>query len=180
MGRKTENIAEVIAAERAGFEKQLKKLRDKLAAKEDELKKLRKENMELKEQLAEYKELVDGADPGSEAMEAPDSYFVEQLRLLSQTQRIVIAGGSADWQAKMLQEFPGLGAVNSKNFDPAAVKAADIVIINTNNVSHALTRKAQNEAGPETHVVLTSKYNIDRLARDIVMQVSKKSREPLF
>ena len=102
MGRKTENIAEVIAAERAGFEKQLKKLRDKLAAKEDELKKLRKENMELKEQLAEYKELVDGADPGSEAMEAPDSYFVEQLRLLSQTQRIVIAGGSADWQAKML------------------------------------------------------------------------------
>ena len=175
MGKKTETAAQLLAAERASSEKKLKKLRDKLAAKEDELKRLRQENGELKRQIAEYEELFGEQGLSSEDTETEEqsSYFIEQMRLLSQTRRVVIAGGSDDWQAKMLQEFPSLGAVNSKNFDPAAVKGADIVVINTNNVSHALTRKAQNEAGPDTLVILTSKYNIGRLAREVVLQAGK-------
>ena len=59
---------------------------------------------------------------------------------------------------------------NEKNFDDAPLHAADVLVINTNAVSHAATEKAKRAAKGAV-LVLTSTNNLDIVHKKIVQEV---------
>ncbi len=84
---------------------------------------------------------------------------------------IFVVGGSISWQRKAVERFPYMRFVgNEKNFDDAPLHAADVLVINTNAVSHAATEKAKRAAKGAV-LVLTSTNNLDIVHKKIVQEV---------
>ena len=84
---------------------------------------------------------------------------------------IFVVGGSISWQRKAVERFPYRRFVgNEKNFDDAPLHAADVLVINTNAVSHAATEKAKRAAKGAV-LVLTSTNNLDIVQKKIVQEV---------
>ena len=84
---------------------------------------------------------------------------------------IFVVGGSISWQRKAAERFPYMRFVgNEKNFDDAPLHAADVLVINTNAVSHAATEKAKRAAKGAV-LVLTSTNNLDIVHKKIVQEV---------
>ena len=84
---------------------------------------------------------------------------------------IFVVGGSEAWQRKAAERFPYMRFVgNEKNFDDAPLHAADVLVINTNAVSHAATEKAKRAAKGAV-LVLTSTNNLDIVHKKIVQEV---------
>ncbi|WP_294147803.1 hypothetical protein [uncultured Selenomonas sp.] len=86
---------------------------------------------------------------------------------------IFVVGGSISWQRKAVERFPYMRFVgNEKNFDDAPLHAADVLVINTNAVSHAATEKAKaKRAAKGAVLVLTSTNNLDIVHKKIVQEV---------
>lgn len=84
---------------------------------------------------------------------------------------IFVVGGSAAWQRKAAERFLYMRFVgNEKNFDDAPLHAADVLVINTNAVSHAATEKAKRAAKGAV-LVLTSTNNLDIVHQKICGEI---------
>lgn len=98
---------------------------------------------------------------------AAEAAAVDPLAALA----IFVVGGSEAWQRKAAERFPYMRFVgNEKNFDDAPLHAADVLVINTNAVSHAATEKAKRAAKGAV-LVLTSTNNLDIVHKKIVQEV---------
>lgn len=94
---------------------------------------------------------------------------LELLKAKLQDQRIAVVGGKEAWQAKLCETFANVQILDSKNFSPAKMDNIDLLIINTNDVGHSLTGKAQNIAfARNIRIIFTSKYNMERFAEEIL------------
>ena len=84
---------------------------------------------------------------------------------------IFVVGGSISWQRKAVERFPYMRFVgNEKNFDDTPLRTADVLVVNTNAVSHAATEKAKRAAKGAV-LVLTSTNNLDIVHKKIVQEV---------
>ena len=82
--------------------------------------------------------------------------------------KVAVIGGSDAWQAKVAERHPGFKIIgSSKNFDRDKLSGTDILVINTNAVSHACTQKAKGEVDRGTEVLIISSNNLDILDRKI-------------
>lgn len=135
------------------------------------------ENIRLQEKLAETRERLRKHEPlepqaaveevpeeafGETALEEPADCFAE-LPL-----KVAVIGGTDAWQAKVAQRHPGFKIIgSSKNFDRDKLMGTDILVINTNAVSHACTQKAKGEVDRGTEVMTISTNNLDILDKKI-------------
>ncbi|MBO5649940.1 MAG: hypothetical protein J5908_00375 [Selenomonas sp.] len=82
--------------------------------------------------------------------------------------KVAVIGGSDAWQVKVAERHPGFKIIgSSKNFDRDKLSGTDILVINTNAVSHACTQKAKGEVDRGTEVLIISSNNLDILDRKI-------------
>lgn len=86
--------------------------------------------------------------------------------------KLCLVGGLLPLQRKLQQLFPSLMLIDTKNFDPAKVRDAQLVIINTQEIGHAITRKAVALAlNQNIQVHYTSKSNVEALAQALLLQL---------
>ena len=109
-----------------------------------------------------------GAKDASDAdSQGDDATARDPLAALS----IFVVGGSAAWQRRAAERFPYLRFIGSdKGFDETPLRTADVLVINTNAVSHAATEKAKRAAKGAV-LVLTSTNNLDIVHKKIVQEV---------
>ena len=82
--------------------------------------------------------------------------------------KVAVIGGTDAWQAKVAERHPGFKLIgSSKNFDRDKLAGTDILVINTNAVSHACTQKAKGEVDRGTEVLIISSNNLDILDKKI-------------
>ena len=68
----------------------------------------------------------------------------------------------------MAERHPGFKIIgSSKNFDRDKLAGTDILVINTNAVSHACTQKAKGEVDRGTEILIISSNNLDILDKKI-------------
>jgi len=82
--------------------------------------------------------------------------------------KIAVAGGTDSWRAKVIARHPKFKDIgNGKSFDTQKLNDVDLLVINTNNVSHACTMKASANTPENGRVLYTSYYNLDLLDAQI-------------
>lgn len=95
--------------------------------------------------------------------------FAKGLRQRMGNSKVVLVGGNDNWRKKMATVFENPMIIEGKNFEPAKLQEAALVIINTNEVGHAVTKKASGlAANDRIRYIYTSKYNIEAIAQDIL------------
>ena len=137
------------------------------------------ENIRLQEKLTEVRERLrqyeplsvkepeqDAAaempEPAVEVREAVDCFADLPLK-------VAVIGGTDAWQAKVTERHPGFKVIgSSKNFDRDKLGGTDILVINTNAVSHACTQKAKGEVDRGTEVLTISTNNLEILDKKIM------------
>ena len=88
--------------------------------------------------------------------------------LMQKSLKIAVIGGTEAWQAKVVARHPGFKIIGSnKNFDRDKLAGTDILVINTNAVSHACTQKAKSEVSKGAEVLSISTNNLDILDQKI-------------
>lgn len=98
--------------------------------------------------------------------------FAKSLRSRLGNSKVVLVGGNDNWRKKMAAVFENPMVIEGKNFEPAKLQDAALVIINTNEVGHAVTKKASGLAADDRiKYIYTSKYNIEAIAQDILNQL---------
>lgn len=98
--------------------------------------------------------------------------FAKVLRQRLGNSKVVLVGGNDNWRKKMAAVFENPMVIEGKNFEPAKLQDAALVIINTNEVGHAVTKKASGlAANDRIKYIYTSKYNIEAIAQDILNQL---------
>ena len=82
--------------------------------------------------------------------------------------KVAVAGGTDSWRAKVTARHPKFKDIgNSKGFDTQKLNDVDLLVINTNNVSHSCTMKASANTPGSSKVLYTSYYNLDLLDAQI-------------
>ena len=108
-------------------------------------------------EITEEKEISDdipSADP-----------LITELNRLSRTLTVSVIGGSPTWQKKAAEVFPYLRFLGNQDFDGAKLMTTDILLVNTNHVSHACTKKAVDLATAQSaEICYTSKHNLTQIA----------------
>ncbi len=91
--------------------------------------------------------------------------IITELNRLSRTLTVSVIGGSLTWQKKAADTFPYLRFLGNQDFDGAKLMTTDILLVNTNHVSHSCTKKAVDLAtSRQTEVCYTSKHNLSQVA----------------
>lgn len=122
----------------------------------------------IEQSLREWETRCPQEDTEKRAFPLPDDYTSRLEKALSGL-HICVAGGSDLWHEKFRSRFPGAIILENRNFDIQKLQGADVLIINTNHTSHALVRKAcQQAAAQGTLVCYTSRYNLNAVAADIL------------
>ncbi len=91
--------------------------------------------------------------------------LIAELNRLSRTLTVSVIGGSPTWQKKAAETFPHLRFLGNQDFDGAKLMTTDILLVNTNHVSHACTKKAVDLATAQSaEICYTSKHNLTQIA----------------
>ena len=133
------------------------------------------ENIRLQEKLTETRERLRKHEPLVEKPVAEDVPEEEEEQAEEDVDcfaglplKIAVIGGTEAWQAKVLSRHPGFKIIGSnKNFDRDKLAGTDILVINTNAVSHACTQKAKSEVPKGADVLRISTNNLDILDKKI-------------
>lgn len=103
-------------------------------------------------------------EPDTDEPESTDPIITE-LNRLSHTLIVSVIGGSPTWQKKAAETFPHLRFLGNQDFDGAKLMTTDILLVNTNHVSHACTKKAVDLATAQSaEICYTSKHNLTQVA----------------
>ena len=139
------------------------------------------ENIRLQEKMTEYRERLrrhEPIEPKEKAEEAAEELPVEpeetETDLFADLPlKIAVIGGSDAWQTKLMDRHPGFKVIgSSKNFDRDKLSGTDILVINTNAVSHACTQKAKGEVDKGTEIITISTNNLEILDKKIMAILS--------
>lgn len=91
--------------------------------------------------------------------------LIAELNRLSRTLTVSVVGGSPTWQKKAAESFPHLRFLGNQDFDGAKLMTTDILLVNTNHVSHSCTKKAVDLATSQSaEICYTSKHNLSQVA----------------
>ena len=134
------------------------------------------ENIRLQEKLTEVRERLRKHEPLVEKPVAEDVPEEEEAQAEEDVDcfaglplKVAVIGGTEAWQAKVVARHPGFKIIGSnKNFDRDKLAGTDILVINTNAVSHACTQKAKGEVDRGTEVLIISSNNLDILDKKIM------------
>ena len=137
------------------------------------------ENIRLQENMKEYRERLRRYEPierkeevveePEEALQAEEEEAIADM-FADLSLKIAVIGGSEAWQAKVMERHPGFKVIGSnKNFDRDKLSGTDILVINTNAVSHACTQKAKGEVDKGAEILTISTNNLDILDKKIMM-----------
>lgn len=95
--------------------------------------------------------------------------YLQEFKLMMADKKICFLGGNTWWQKKMLTEFSNAVHLENLKFDKDYITTADIVIINSNQVSHSFTDRVKNiSQRVEVPFIYTSKNNIEKMAQELV------------
>ena len=139
------------------------------------------ENIRLQEMMTEYRERLRRHEPivmkEEIVAEAPDQEMAEPEDdvdcFADLPLKVSVIGGSDAWQAKVMERHPGFKVIgSSKNFDRDKLSGTDILVINTNAVSHACTQKAKGEVDKGTEILTISTNNLEILDKKIMAILS--------
>ncbi len=141
------------------------------------------ENIRLQESLTEVRERLRQYEPltvkkeGQEEVSEEPAVIVEERAPLDcfadLPLKVAVIGGTDAWQAKVTERHSGFKVIgSSKNFDRDKLAGTDILVINTNAVSHACTQKAKGEVDRGTEVLMISTNNLDILDKKIMAILS--------
>ena len=133
------------------------------------------ENIRLQEKLTEVRERLRKHEPLVEKPVAEDVPEGEEAQAEEDVDcfaglplKVAVIGGTEAWQAKVVARHPGFKIIGSnKNFDRDKLAGTDILVINTNAVSHACTQKAKSEVSKGAEVLSISTNNLDILDKKI-------------
>ncbi|MGO5439262.1 hypothetical protein ACTQX2_00080 [Megamonas funiformis] len=90
--------------------------------------------------------------------------------------KICVVGGSDSWQKKISETFPFMKIIGNKDFHINKLDNVDVLIINTNYVSHAWTQKAYDLAHSQNaEIIYTAKNNLEQIKNEIMKRI-----KPLF
>lgn len=136
------------------------------------------ENIRLQEKMTEYRERLRRHEPievkavmvEEAAMEEDAEPEEGELDAFADLPlKIAVIGGTDAWQAKVMERHPGFKVIgSSKNFDRDKLIGTDILVINTNAVSHACTQKAKGEVDKGTEILTISTNNLEILDKKIM------------
>lgn len=88
----------------------------------------------------------------------------EAVQALCAQFNIYVVGGSQTWQKRVAAVCPALKVIGSqKNFDAQQLQYADLLVLNTNFVSHACINKAKEAAPRTTRVRFLSQNQLSAL-----------------
>ena len=91
--------------------------------------------------------------------------IIAELNRLARTLTVSVIGGSPTWQKKASEAFPALRFLGNQDFDSAKLLTTDVLLINTNHVSHSCTTKAADlAASRKAEICYTSKHNLTQIA----------------
>lgn len=91
--------------------------------------------------------------------------IISELNRHAHTLTISVVGGSPTWQQKAQASFPSLRFLGNQDFDSSKLDNTDILLVNTNHVSHSCTKKAVDLAtSHNTEICYTSKHNLSQIA----------------
>lgn len=91
--------------------------------------------------------------------------FIDKLNHHARTLTISVIGGSPTWQKKAQTAFPQIRFLGNQDFDAARLDTTDILLVNTNHVSHSCTTKAVDLANARhIEICYTSKHNLSQIA----------------
>ena len=161
-----ENQLVVVQAERNRYKEQYEAILLENIRLQDVLK-------ETRERLRKYEPLAEKPEPEVIAESEDVTTQVADEECLSDCfadlpLKVAIIGGTDAWQAKVAERHPGFKLIgSSKNFDRDKLAGTDILVINTNAVSHACTQKAKGEVDRGTEVLIISSNNLDILDKKI-------------
>lgn len=134
-------------------------------------------NIRLQDDLKETRERLRKYEPlePQAAEEVPEEAAAEAEQEEAVTDcfadlplKVSVIGGTPAWQAKVAERHPGFKIIGSnKNFDRDKLMGTDILVINTNAVSHACTQKAKGEVDKGAMVLSISTNNLDILDKKI-------------
>lgn len=83
-------------------------------------------------------------------------------------EKLCFVGGSNTWRKKIKVSFPKIHVINTTNFDENIIRNSEILVVNTNFVSHSEAVKATDIANRNrVKIIYTTKNNIKNLERDI-------------
>jgi regulator of replication initiation timing len=132
------------------------------------------ENIRLQEKLTEVRERLRKHEP---LVEKPVAEDVPEEEAQAEEDvdcfaglplKVAVIGGTEAWQAKVVARHPGFKIIGSnKNFDRDKLAGTDILVINTNAVSHACTQKAKSEVSKGAEILIVSSNNLEILDRKI-------------
>ncbi len=93
---------------------------------------------------------------------------ISAFNLIAAELRIAIVGGSPTWQKKAADTFPLVRIIGNQDFEPGRLDSIDVLLINTNHVSHACTQKASSIANARRiEFYYTSKHNLEQIAEEL-------------
>lgn len=111
--------------------------------------------------------------PAPEYNEEDTTDYIGLLKEKIKNQKICIVGGTDAWKAKIVETFPDVMMLDSKNFSASKMDNCQILVINTNYVGHDITNKAQTIAiARNMRIVYTSKTNIQKFAEEILFSLT--------
>lgn len=127
---------------------------------------------ELREELRKKTKALEAQTVQEVVEEEPVAVTEEELAekdIFADTNlKIAVAGGTDSWRAKVIARHPKFKDIgNSKGFDTQKLNDVDLLVINTNNVSHACTMKASANTPESGKILYTSYYNLDLLDAQI-------------
>lgn len=158
-----ENQLAIVLAERNGYKEKYENILVENIRLQDMLKEFRerlRRHEPIEPQAVE--EIVEEAEDELESEEVLADCFAD-LPL-----KVAVIGGTDAWQAKVAERHPGFKIIgSSKNFDRDKLSGTDILVINTNAVSHACTQKAKGEVDRGTEILIISSNNLDILDKKI-------------
>ncbi|MCR5758675.1 MAG: hypothetical protein K6F95_12350 [Selenomonas sp.] len=133
------------------------------------------ENIQLQEKLTDIRERLRKHEPLVEKITPADVPVEEEKKIVAYVDcfadlplKVSVIGGTDAWQAKVLERHPGFKMIGSnKNFDRDKLVGTDILVINTNAVSHACTQKAKGEVDKGALVLSISTNNLEILDKKI-------------
>lgn len=103
----------------------------------------------------------------------PDDTPSIDLNDITIQEKLCFVGGSSTWRKKIKMAFPKIHVINTTNFDESIIRNSEILVVNTNFVSHSETGKATSVAFRNgTKVIYTTKNNIKNLEIDIAKNLT--------
>ena len=133
---------------------------------------LQEQLTELRDRLRKYEPLTVKAESETDLSaveEEPAAEEEPQDCFADLPFKVAVIGGTEAWQAKVAERHPLFKIVgSSKNFDCDKLSGTDILVINTNAVSHACTQKAKGEVDKGTMVLSISTNNLEILDKKIM------------